>query len=791
MAEFLGNKTIGSQFLGNKVILRTYKGDNLINEYEPLYNPPSDWSDIRTDCPNNSIALYAGESGTNYVIENGVLTWANPNIYLQSSGTQYIDTDIIANGNTGIETKYDISNYQMLFGARTSFANNCFNFFRESGCRFDYNNKSYITTNTGDWNLPTSGTFLSYPTENGYYFQTKNSDGEIIYGTTPIGNFETPANMCLFACNTNGTVSGFSTSKIYYFKIYNEGVLVRHFVPVPSGLVIGDFTCPSAGMFDIVNQEFYGNSGTGSFTYGKNTDYNNLGFTATCTGGYNVYIDGTQYGTTYASGATCSITWSTSGITTGDDITTPSALKAHKIWIEPATSGNNITAFSCARVAASGEEQQGILWAHLNLSNEISLGGNSIDYTEARGAFGRLQTYSNKLMKALTAKNNTIKISKLSSIFYNTSSLEYSAILDCSNNTISFYGALWNSGLKSLTIKNAKPLSMQYFAMTSDIETLKFVKSDFSSVINLSGAFLNARYIKKLPDFNFSTPCVGGGEAFINNCSALTNDVILDLSNCTALNKFIATSTSRFKGLRVSNESPFSGTAPQINVSYTGMDRSALVQLFNDLPYNVGYTVVGSPIINNGVVSGFSSSDYLTVANFEQYKPFEFVLKINTGTRQSDTCYIIRSNGLLLYWKWDYKLGFFLRNTDNVQIEIDSTTQLLANKDYWVKMKYDGSIMSLYLSEDGNTYNLENSQIISVISMSYLTYIGTQKTSGAIFNGSIDLNNTYIKVNDVYWFRGQPAMTKTLSCVGATGTADLTQSDKDIALNKGWSLTLS
>ena len=136
-------------------------------------------------------------------------------------------------------------------------------------------------------------------------------------------------------------------------------------------------------------------------------------------------------------------------------------------------------------------------------------------------------------------------------------------------------------------------------------------------------------------------------------------------------------------------------------------------------------------------------------------------------------------------------MGFFLRNTDNVQIEIDSTTQLLANKDYWIKMKYDGSIMSLYLSEDGDRYNLENSQPIEVISNSYQTNIGVQKASGAIFNGSIDLNNTYIKINNVYWFRGQPAMTKTLSCVGTTGTEDLTQEDKDIALNKGWSLTLS
>ena len=54
----------------------------------------------------------------------------------------------------------------------------------------------------------------------------------------------------------------------------------------------------------------------------------------------------------------------------------------------------------------------------------------------------------------------------------------------------------------------------------------------------------------------------------------------------------------------------------------------------------------------------------------------------------------------------------------------------------------------------------------------------------------MDLNETYIKVNRVPWFTGKPAMTKTCSIVGATGTADLTQDDKNIILNKGWSLTV-
>ena len=536
---------------------------------------------------------------TDYKIVNGQLIKANSNIYLQSTGTQHIDTGFVSKDCTIItDLQFTDGNSRQLMGF-SGITNGFWGIYNASdfdcGLAHVYTGQPttdrYSVTITWRVNESSSTIGMEVGGYTGSRTDTYGDDGET-YHLYQILDYPSLA----------------SRVKIFSCKIIDDttNTLARHLVPVPQGLVIGDFTCPSNGMFDIVNQQFYANQGTGDFTYGKDsvTEYDNLGFTATCEDGYNVYIDGTQYGTTYASGATCSITWSTSGITTGDDITTPSALKAHKIWIEPATEGNNITAFSCARVAASGEEQQGILWAHLNLSNEISLGGDSVDFTEVRGAFGRLQTYSNKLMKALTAKNNTIKISKLSSIFYNTSSLEYSAILDCSNNTISFYGALWSSGIPKLKIKNAKPTSLQYFAFNSGIEKLSFINCDFSEVTTFSGTFNNAQSIKALPDFNFSTPCLGGGEAFVNNCSALANDIILDLSNCTALNRFIAINTSKFKGLRVSSSAPFGGASPQINVSNTSMDRTALVQLFNDLP-----TVSSGQIIN---VTGCTGTNDLT-----------------------------------------------------------------------------------------------------------------------------------------------------------------------------------
>ena len=52
-------------------------------------------------------------------------------------------------------------------------------------------------------------------------------------------------------------------------KILENEKLVYHFVPVPTGLQIGDYTVPSNGMWDIVTQQFFGNSGTGEFSYGR------------------------------------------------------------------------------------------------------------------------------------------------------------------------------------------------------------------------------------------------------------------------------------------------------------------------------------------------------------------------------------------------------------------------------------------------------------------------------------------------------------------------------------------
>jgi len=59
----------------------------------------------------------------------------------------------------------------------------------------------------------------------------------------------------------------YGSLKLYYFKMYYQGVLIRNFVPAQYN---GEY-----GMWDLVEDKFYPNKGTGSFTVGpeiKNYD---------------------------------------------------------------------------------------------------------------------------------------------------------------------------------------------------------------------------------------------------------------------------------------------------------------------------------------------------------------------------------------------------------------------------------------------------------------------------------------------------------------------------------------
>lgn len=755
--EKLGQDNIYSQFLGQNPIVRTYKGDQLINEYKPLYIPPADWSDIRVDCPENSIALYAGHTP----ITGGSLPYIKV-------GDPTITESTYTSSDSNYLIAKDCPKYCTFVAKITTGA--------------DVNSWQYVLS---------SEKLFDVTIENGYlrcyrFDIAENIQLCAVSANTPYyikadSYFDNEYSVKLYSVSLNGTDWTYGTANFVDNapNDVNDVYVGRH-------LSVDGYYFK--GSFDL------------STTYVKNTDdsyfiapyvaqtvqYDNLGFTANCVGGYNVFIDGTQYGSTYASGSNCTITWSTSGITTGDDITTPSALKAHKIWISPATSGNNITRFASVRVSTGSENEfQGKLWIHFNLSNTIQVS----NLLRASG------TYSiNNICKAITAKNNILNCyQRISSMCQDGKSLEYLPVLVSTGIADNCQGAFNGCELlKYITLKNFKFSTINYGF--NNCYSLEKIKHSNTEILNSANSTINSQYneCRKLQNLlpETYTANISRAQNYIHNTSEL-KDTVIDLRGATALTELGIFSNSTYfakgiKGVRVSNEAPFNrNTTPQINVSYTGLDRNALVQLFNDLPYNVGYEVVGSPTINNDVVSNFSDTDNLKLSqasvkegNLEMKFEFTTGADINTGqylfswqSNPSGTnrqCGIYISNG---------RYGIVMREIDNTNHQYANSggAVVQANTHYYLKTIFNTEDKSLKvgLSTDdasytyGIQYTLSNNMCL-FNSTQYLPQIGRAMPNNYFWQGSINLN-TYIKINDVYWFRGQAAMTKTLSCVGATG----------------------
>lgn len=296
---------------------------------------------------------------------------------------------------------------------------------------------------------------------------------------------------------------------------------------------------------------------------------------------------------------------------------------------------------------------------------------------------------------------------------------------------------------------------------------------------------------------------------FLNYDSSYSE--ILDLSNLSKMEKVAVNGTADrkmegLKGLLVSPNAPFTGSGPQINASYTGLNKSALVSLFESVPYNVGYTKVGNPTIMDGVASGFSDSDCLIIEDsFANESDIDIILKITTSDDIAVAQYPIswsckvetktKNNGLYIN---NGKYGCLLNSTNNTlyQFTASSAYKLSPQYIYYLRLIFKASDKSLKMGSSTNgvdyTYGIEKTldSNLCPFNIPNSLKIGRAQPANYFFKGSIDLNNTYIKVNVVPWFTGKPAMTKTCSIVGATGTAYLTQEDKNIILNKGWSLTV-
>lgn len=173
--------------------------------------------------------------------------------YIQSSGSQYINTGFKPNQDTKISITVDfpLSGTSWLYGSRTSAGSNSLGFLCESGSRYRFDYASSVNALT----VKPTGKFTIDSDKNKCYI-----NGELVL-TATYTTFASPVNMYIFNNNNNGSLSGGSSAKLYNCSIYNNGVLIRSFIPCKNA-------SGTVGLYDSVNNQFYQNAGSGTFIAG-------------------------------------------------------------------------------------------------------------------------------------------------------------------------------------------------------------------------------------------------------------------------------------------------------------------------------------------------------------------------------------------------------------------------------------------------------------------------------------------------------------------------------------------
>lgn len=182
--------------------------------------------------------------------------------YLQSTGTQWINTEITPSQDTKVIIKFmaDKWGYESLIGGRAnSNSNDQFTTFLDSS-----SNGRFMFRMDG---MSSSITYIGFKLHTIYTAELSGTKMEFTLedGTIPftsgvtISDFSSAVPMLLFkAQNVSG--SGL-IGKVYFCKIYHQDNLVRDFQPC---LDTEGVPC----MFDFVSRKSFYNVNTGSFTWG-------------------------------------------------------------------------------------------------------------------------------------------------------------------------------------------------------------------------------------------------------------------------------------------------------------------------------------------------------------------------------------------------------------------------------------------------------------------------------------------------------------------------------------------
>ena len=193
----------------------------------------------------------------------------------------------------------------------------------------------------------------------------------------------------------------------------------------------------------------------------------------------------------------------------------------------------------------------------------------------------------------------------------------------------------------------------------------------------------------------------------------------------------------------------------------------------------INVTEKGSLKIYNGLVSGFSSSNYLEVTpsfNVSSAQNWEVVYKIITSdkitTGQSVCGHTGSSTADPIAITTNTSKHFALTvssSTSSTFINaVSGTYTMLPNTAYWLKVTFDGSKYVLSYSLDGINFTEDVVKESTKVPYTSNLVLGRQQgdSSEFPFLGTIDLKDCYIKIDGEIWWTGTVEGTQ---CVRAYG----------------------
>ena len=182
--------------------------------------------------------------------------------YIETTGTQYIDTGFIPNQDTRVVCEFMFTskvNLSCLYGSKTKVGSN------------DYSFRLSSANNVMRWQPiygTQYGTFTDIPVDTDWHISDHNKNevyfDNVLKTQSPFTytEFTAPNTLAIGASKTGSSVSTYCKARFKSFKIYDNGIMVRDLLPCKA-------SDGRIGMYDTLNGVFYDNKGTDNFVAGN------------------------------------------------------------------------------------------------------------------------------------------------------------------------------------------------------------------------------------------------------------------------------------------------------------------------------------------------------------------------------------------------------------------------------------------------------------------------------------------------------------------------------------------